>query len=34
MMCYARDHQLFANPKTDLSHDETVHNRFLKHKTD
>ena len=33
-MCYVRDHHLFANPKTDLAHNETVHNRFLKLKSD
>ena len=30
MMYYVRDHHLFANPKTDLTHNETEHNRFLK----
>ena len=34
MMCYERDHHLFASPKKDLTHNETVHNRFLKLKTD
>ena len=33
MMCYIRDQHLFANPKTGLTHNETVHDRFLKHKT-
>ena len=28
MMCYVRDHHLFVNPKTDLTHNETMHNRF------
>ena len=34
MMCYVRDHHLFANPKIDLTHNEIGHNRFLKLKTD
>ena len=34
MVCYVHDHHLFANPKTDLTHNETAHNRFLKLKTD
>ena len=32
MICYVRDHILFANP--DLTHNETVHNHFLKLKID
>ena len=34
MMWHVRDHHLFANPKTDLTNNETVHNCFLKFKTD
>ena len=33
MMCYVRDHHLFANTTTDLTHNEDMHNRFLKLKT-
>ena len=29
-MCYVRNHHLFANPKIDLTHNETEHNRVLK----
>ena len=28
MMCYERDHHLFTNTKTDLTHSESVHNRL------
>ena len=34
MMRYIRNHHLFANPTTDLTHNETVHKLFLKLKTD
>ena len=30
MVCYVRDHHLFSNPETDLTHNEIVHNRFFK----